>query len=202
MKLDFKNLDLKSLLKSIKQNESNFSMGLGVLVIIVMALLVFNYFRNLKNQNNILTGANTQQENITLPTKHTVAQGETLWSISEKYYKTGYNWTDIAKANKLKDSNNISVGQELIIPEISQKEVKQPEVAQKPATTSETTAPTPAAVPNPIAGGTYTVVKGDNLWKIAIRAYGDGYKWVQIARENKLKNPNLIHPGNVFTLPR
>jgi nucleoid-associated protein YgaU len=45
-------------------------------------------------------------------------------------------------------------------------------------------------------------VKGDSLWKIAVRAYGDGYKWVSIAKANKLVNPNLIHSGNVLTLPR
>lgn len=46
------------------------------------------------------------------------------------------------------------------------------------------------------------MVKGDHLWGIAVRAYGDGYKWVEIARENNLVNPNLIHPGNVLSLPR
>jgi nucleoid-associated protein YgaU len=40
------------------------------------------------------------------------------------------------------------------------------------------------------------------LWTIAVRAYGDGYKWTEIAKANKLVNPNLIHPGNVFVLPR
>ncbi len=54
----------------------------------------------------------------------------------------------------------------------------------------------------PITGATYEVVKGDSLWKIAVRAYGDGYQWVKIARENKLVNPNLIHPGNLLALPR
>lgn len=53
-----------------------------------------------------------------------------------------------------------------------------------------------------ISGRTYTVVRGDNLWNIAVRAYGDGYRWVDIARENKLANPDLIHSGNKFTLPR
>jgi len=46
------------------------------------------------------------------------------------------------------------------------------------------------------------VVKGDNLWQIALRAYGDGYQWVKIARENKLANPDLIHSGNILKIPR
>ena len=53
-----------------------------------------------------------------------------------------------------------------------------------------------------ISGNSYTVVKGDYLWDIAIRAYGDGYKWVDIARANKLANPDIIHSGNKFIIPR
>jgi len=53
-----------------------------------------------------------------------------------------------------------------------------------------------------ITGDKYVVVAGDSLWTIAIRAYGDGYKWVDIAKANELANPDIIHAGNEFTLPR
>ena len=53
-----------------------------------------------------------------------------------------------------------------------------------------------------ITGNSYTVISGDNLWDIAVRAYGDGYRWVDIAEANNLANPDLIHRGNVFKLPR
>lgn len=41
----------------------------------------------------------------------------------------------------------------------------------------------------------YTVKKGDNLWKICKKELGDGSKCWEIAKKNNIKNPNLIYPG-------
>ncbi|WP_244438532.1 LysM peptidoglycan-binding domain-containing protein, partial [Mycolicibacterium septicum] len=48
---------------------------------------------------------------------------------------------------------------------------------------------------------TYTVVSGDTLWAIAERFYGDGNKYQQIADASGVANPDLIHPGQVLTIP-
>jgi len=48
----------------------------------------------------------------------------------------------------------------------------------------------------------YVVKKGDNLWKIAVINYNDGYKWVQIAKENRLTNPGNIEIGQKLILPK
>lgn len=50
---------------------------------------------------------------------------------------------------------------------------------------------------------TYTVVAGDSLSKIAKREYGDASKWPKIydANRDQIKNPDLIHPGQVLNLP-
>lgn len=50
---------------------------------------------------------------------------------------------------------------------------------------------------------TYTVVKGDSLWKIAKKFYGNGSKWQTIynANKDKIKNPNLIQPGWKLKIP-
>jgi nucleoid-associated protein YgaU len=49
----------------------------------------------------------------------------------------------------------------------------------------------------------YTVQKGDSLSKIAQQQYGDGKKWRAIfeANRDQISNPDLIHPGQVLTIP-
>ena len=53
---------------------------------------------------------------------------------------------------------------------------------------------------------TYTVVKGDCLWNIAKKKdyYGNGFAWPKIYKANrdKIKNPDLIYPKQVFTIPK
>ena len=46
----------------------------------------------------------------------------------------------------------------------------------------------------------YVVQKGDTLWAIAAKYLGSGAKYPQIASENNIANPNLIYPGQVFTI--
>lgn len=50
---------------------------------------------------------------------------------------------------------------------------------------------------------TYTVKKGDTLWGIAKKYYGNGAKYTKIyeANKGKIKNPNLIYVGQVLTIP-
>ena len=49
----------------------------------------------------------------------------------------------------------------------------------------------------------YTVKKGDCLWNIAKKYYGNGAQYTKIynANKGKIKNPNLIYPGQVLTIP-
>lgn len=48
---------------------------------------------------------------------------------------------------------------------------------------------------------TYTVKKGDNLWKIAHEMLGDGDRYPELADLNKLADPNKIKVGMVLKLP-
>jgi nucleoid-associated protein YgaU len=66
----------------------------------------------------------------------------------------------------------------------------------------------PPAVTDPIAGsgtaGTYIVVKGDSLSKIAKEQYGDASKWRKIYEANRdlIKDPDLIYPGQSLRIPQ
>ena len=49
---------------------------------------------------------------------------------------------------------------------------------------------------------THTVQSGDTLWGIAKKYYGNGSQYTKIAAANPgIKNPNLIYPGQVLTIP-
>jgi nucleoid-associated protein YgaU len=70
------------------------------------------------------------------------------------------------------------------------------------AAVSESPAATPshAVVPEVL---TYTVVKGDNLWDLAIKYYGDGLRYADIfsANASQIHDPNLIFIGQIFVVP-
>jgi nucleoid-associated protein YgaU len=47
------------------------------------------------------------------------------------------------------------------------------------------------------------VQPGNNLWRIAERSYGDGQLYTEIFQANRerIEDPNLIYPGQVFAVP-
>lgn len=50
---------------------------------------------------------------------------------------------------------------------------------------------------------TYTIIKGDTLWGIAQKFYGNGRYYTRLAAANSgvIQNPNLIYPGQIITIP-
>ena len=192
-----KEVKKKSFFSKIKWDESYVSLLIGLIVVIVIAGLGIFFVRSQK-----ITQTSSTQFNPSLQVQedknankdnnkknYTVKSGDNLWSISENFYKSGYNWVDIAKANNLKNPGVISAGNKLIIPKVEAKAV-----TVSPQQKQETG--------KSIAGDSYTIEKGDNLWDIAVRAYGDGYSWTKIAKANNLSSPDLIFSGNVLKIPR
>ena len=63
----------------------------------------------------------------------------------------------------------------------------------------------PAGAPNGgnIQAQTYTVQKDDTLQKISKKIFGTYSKWYKIykANKDKIKDPNVLQPGTVLTIP-
>jgi len=141
-----------------------------------------------------------------------VQKGESLWIIAVKKYTNGYNWVDIARVNNLSNPSDIHVGDKLILPAVTPK--TSTIATNNTSNTGSSNKNNRAKANNSnvqenytssgvaITGNSYTVVHGDNLWNVAVRAYGNGFKWVDIARANNLANPRMIFSGNVLIIPR
>ncbi len=167
---------MKDLLKKIKLNEQNISMALGLVVVLLVVGLLYNYFKsvNKKGETTSTSTVKTEEGVAVAGNEYTAVAGDSLWTISEKAYGSGYNWVDIFAANKTEldaHPDLLYVGTKLTLPKV---EIKQPL--------------------------SYTVEKGDNLWNIAVKTCNNGYAWVKTARENKLANPNLLYVGQVLKI--
>ncbi|MEI6326521.1 MAG: LysM peptidoglycan-binding domain-containing protein [Candidatus Roizmanbacteria bacterium] len=123
--------------------------------------------------------------------QYTVVEGDSLWSIAEKTYGSGYNFVDIASASKLVDADSLAVGQKITLPTV------QPKASTVIGSINGNGASTKNADSIP---ATYTVSQGDNLWNIAASQYNNGYEWTKIATLNNLKYPDFINAGQVLKL--
>ncbi len=114
---------------------------------------------------------------------YTVQEGDTLWKISEAYYGTGKYWEEIYRLNAdvIADPNRIYAGQVLKI------------------NLSLEVQPQPEREPNKIY---YIVQKGDSLWSIAEKLYGQGRKWRRIYQANDIiEDPSYIYEGQAIIIP-
>lgn len=188
--------------KVFKSTEEVVSMFLGLVIVVVVIGLVFNFIQKRKgdvtlpgvsSNLDISQTKKEETEDDAKESEYVVVKGDNLWKIAELKYNNGFLWNEIAKANNLKNPRIISAGQKLIIPEVSV-------VGNVPQNKINK----PIATINKIEVGEYVVVKNDSLWKIAIRAYGDGYQWVKIWNENKkvIPNSNVIRVGTKLVIPK
>lgn len=199
---------LKQILKVLKVNENLISTMMGTVVIIIMGVMVFNYFKGVNKAGQIdSNGANIEAisgtgeekagKEVTKGGTYKVEKGENLWKIAEKVYGSGYNYVDIVKENKLKDANAIEIGMELTMPDVP---TRQPQIAK----TSQSVEKVVGATESKAEAKTYTTKAGDHLWKIAVEQYKDGYAWVKIYNANKKLigvNPSILAKNIILTLP-
>jgi len=179
---------------------------LGILVVVIATALLFSFVKGKgmigSGSTDSSTAVNQEKVNSKI---YEVKPGDDLWGIAEKEYGSGYNWVDVAAANKLANPDDISAGQKLIIPKVAKRSAtddlaSNTDQAVLNAQVVEKKDNAPSQ--NAIAGKSYVVKEGDFLWDIAVRAYGDGYRWVDIAQANNLANPDLIFSENALKIPR
>jgi nucleoid-associated protein YgaU len=185
--------------KYFKSSEEVISMFLGLVIVVVVVGLIFNYFQRNKGNVNIPGSSDditiSDESVINSSTNYEVIRGDSLWKIAVEKYNNGYAWTEIAKANNLSNPSVLEEGQKLVIPE--KVAINGEEFGIIESTTIDSN-------PSVLVGGEYKVVSGDSLWKIAVNAYGDGYQWLKIWNENKSKLPNAngLEIGMTLVIPK
>ena len=121
-----------------------------------------------------------------------------LYLISDFKTKAKYGYeSDIAYSIKLVEYKRL---------EPRKLELPKPKPQEPPKAVLKPPAPVPPRKPTtPPAPKqrTHTVVRGDCLWIIARKYYGNGAQWRKIYEANKakIKDPHWIYPGQVFVIP-
>ncbi|HEX8931811.1 MAG TPA: LysM peptidoglycan-binding domain-containing protein [Patescibacteria group bacterium] len=208
--------------KFFKSSEEIISMFLGLAIVLVIGGIVFNYFQkkrgnievpgvtsniNINEVTDRITNIEQQKESENKNTSekpaevkpnnqmssgtYEVKKGDNLWKIAQAKYGNGDLWVKIAQANKLANPRMVFSGDKLVLPEIK----SQSNVAENKTNIEKKETPT--------ALGEYKVIKGDNLWNIAVKNCTDGYQWVKIWENNKklIRNPGLIEIGMSLKMP-
>ncbi len=90
--------------------------------------------------------------------------------------------------------------------EVGRHALRVEEVSEAGTVTASFEMPFSRAAPDDIqlTSGQVIVQPGNSLWRIARRAYGRGiwFTIIYLANSDQISDPDLIYPGQVFTLPR
>jgi nucleoid-associated protein YgaU len=73
--------------------------------------------------------------------------------------------------------------------------------APQPVTYDAAPTQTASATPGPVAGGNYTVKKGDTLYSIAKSRYGNGNQYTKIVSANPGLAPDRLKVGQSIVVP-
>jgi nucleoid-associated protein YgaU len=126
---------------------------------------------------------------VATSTTYTVQPGDTLWTIVDRHYgSVDTQLIDaVVDANPIiEDPNLIRVGWDLAMPIVG------------------TTPLIPSKVGGEASWSVVTVQRGDTLWDIVDRHYGEATAdlvWMVVAANPHLEDPSLIFAGQQITLP-
>jgi nucleoid-associated protein YgaU len=117
---------------------------------------------------------------------YTVRQGDTLWGISQRLTGDPENWPVLLERNNA--AYEIGVGETFI------------ENPDRIYPGQRIFAPVSDGAGRSVLE--YHVLRGESLWRIAERIYGDPLLWRQIYADNRatITDPDLIYPGQVLLL--
>jgi nucleoid-associated protein YgaU len=77
--------------------------------------------------------------------------------------------------------------------------------AEPPAAGTEAAAPPSEATAPKLekVQGAVIIRRGDSLWRISRRVYGQGirYSTIYLANQEQIRDPDMIWPGQVFRMP-
>ncbi|MBM4056140.1 MAG: LysM peptidoglycan-binding domain-containing protein [Planctomycetes bacterium] len=119
---------------------------------------------------------------------YTVQAGDTLYSISRKFFDDNAMVKELCQANEGISADSLTVGQELIIPavpilnNIDEIQYIEDEKYKR---------------------AVYRIRWGDNLYKLASKAYNDAKNWriIYDANKNEIKNIEDVPVGQVIIIP-
>ena len=177
----------KKILFGSNREESYSGLILGAIIVVILGLLVANYFskKNLQpSSEEEISQIQGENQQSSQELEYKVEPNDSLSAISMKYYGTFDYWPVLASVNNIANPNLIYKDTTIKVPSKSEAE-------QLKAQMSITS---------------YEIQPGDTLFTIAMQVYGDGSKWTLLDRVNKvgrLPNGNsLIFAGNKLVIPR
>lgn len=197
-----------------KLRENYLSVALGILVFLVAMTLIFRSGDGRDEITDEAATDETLQEEMT----YIVQPGDSVSSIARDELGSMDYADEIIQLNNLTSPDQIEVGQELMLPSVqddtmmedtakdamtedeADEAMMEKEQADDSGETTMEAEKTEQTIS--ITGSSYTVRKGDHLWDIAERAYGDGNMYTTIIEANNLMNPDRLTEGMVLRIPR
>lgn len=155
-----------------------------------------NGFVNAKTYLDIIEKLKVEQKPFQFIVSRKTPSGNVLYDTNMKVSLEDYEISEDA-------DNGIDVNVSIKLKQYRDFGTKTCEIKMEQKKVSTTPVRETTNSPAPVQDKLYTVVKGDCLWNIAKKFYGNGKQYTKIYNANKdqIKNPSLIYPKQVLKIP-